>query len=168
MAISMFCEGGHFVLLPAHCAQAFGSSKRGVKAFSLLFSCFGTCSLSTGLISALLHNVASDPYLHMFQISMMLTLMALILLIHYSNFIDEEHKQRENYEKEQEMQWNQDDCFKRVNYDLKLQSCQNMALLVTPKDSIFAKNLKPVNSDTVSITSETTQNTLEANRARYL
>jgi len=44
--ISIFCEGGHFVLLPAHCAKVFGSSQRGIKAFSLIFSCFGLSSLS--------------------------------------------------------------------------------------------------------------------------
>lgn len=66
MAISMFCEGGHFVLLPSHCAQVFGSSKRGVKAFSLLFSCFGMCSLSGGLISARLQEWTDDPFRHLF------------------------------------------------------------------------------------------------------
>jgi hypothetical protein len=30
VTISIFCEGGHFVLLPSHCATVFGSNKRGV------------------------------------------------------------------------------------------------------------------------------------------
>lgn len=56
MAVSMFCEGGHFVLLPSHCAQLFGSSKRGVQAFSMLFSCFGLSSLAGSVLSGYLQG----------------------------------------------------------------------------------------------------------------
>lgn len=30
VCLSMFCEGGHFVLLPSHCADVYKSSKKGV------------------------------------------------------------------------------------------------------------------------------------------
>ena len=30
VALSVFCEGGHFVLLPAHCVEVFGSTQAGV------------------------------------------------------------------------------------------------------------------------------------------
>jgi len=50
MALSMFCEGAHFVLLPAHCATIFGSSKCGVQAYSYMFSCFGLSSVAGGIL----------------------------------------------------------------------------------------------------------------------
>lgn len=86
-AISIFCEGGHFVLLPSHCAQVFGSSKRGVKAFSYLFSSFGICSLSGGLLAAKLQEKTSDPFRHIIQISQLLTIIAFVILMYYNNVI---------------------------------------------------------------------------------
>lgn len=50
VSLSIFCEGGHFTLLPSHCAEVFGSSKRGVQAFSYLFSCFGLSSIVGGVV----------------------------------------------------------------------------------------------------------------------
>ena len=90
MAISMFCEGGHFVLLPSHCAQVFGSSKRGVKAFSYLFSSFGICSLSGGLLSAKLQEMTSDPFKHIIQISQLLTIIALCTLSYYNKVLSDQ------------------------------------------------------------------------------
>lgn len=81
MAISMFCEGGHFVLLPSHCAQLFGSSKRGVQAFSLLFSCFGFSSLSGSLLSGYLQERECNPYRKIFGLSALLTLLAMVILV---------------------------------------------------------------------------------------
>jgi len=49
-AFTMFCEGGHFVLVPSHCAQIFNSSKRGVQVFSYLFSCFGLSSIAGSIV----------------------------------------------------------------------------------------------------------------------
>ena len=45
VSLSVFCEGGHFVLLPAHCCEVFGGPAAGVQVFSYLFSCFGLSSI---------------------------------------------------------------------------------------------------------------------------
>lgn len=87
MAVSMFCEGGHFVLLPSHCAQLFGSSKRGVQAFSMLFSCFGLSSLSGSLLSGYLQEQGYDPYEKMLDLSTLLTFVAMITLVYYDKLL---------------------------------------------------------------------------------
>jgi len=87
MAISMFCEGGHFVLMPAHCADIFGSSARGVKAFSFLFSSFGICSLFGGLLSGKIQEMTNEPFKHIVQISQILSIIAMVTLVYYGNVL---------------------------------------------------------------------------------
>lgn len=88
VALSMFCEGGHFVLLPSHCAQLFGSSKRGVQAFSVLFSCFGLSSLAGSLLNGYLQARGTDPYNKMFALSTLLTLIAKLTLVYYDRLLE--------------------------------------------------------------------------------
>lgn len=84
----MFCEGGHFVLVPSHCAQLFGSSKRGVQAFSVLFSCFGLSSLAGSLLNSYLQARHCDPYNKMFALSTLLTIIAKITLVYYDRLLE--------------------------------------------------------------------------------
>lgn len=80
----MFCEGGHFVLLPAHCAQLFASSEQGVFAYSILFSCYGLSSLTGSLLTWFLQQKENDPYNKMFMISALLNLVAMFTLAYYN------------------------------------------------------------------------------------
>ena len=83
VSISIFCEGGHFVLLPSHCATVFGSNKRGVQAFSFMFSCFGFSSIFGGLLTNyILKN--EYGYQTVFNLAAAMNLVALIILLSYS------------------------------------------------------------------------------------
>jgi hypothetical protein len=92
MAISMFCEGAHFVLLPAHCAKIFGSSKRGVQAYSYMFSCFGLSSVMGSILIGYLQDAKSvqDPYMIIFCLAAILTMFALIILGYYNRILNRE------------------------------------------------------------------------------
>lgn len=59
-AVTMFCEGGHFVLVPSHCAHIYKSSKRGVQVFAYLFSCFGFSSIAGSVVSNWVLNYAKS------------------------------------------------------------------------------------------------------------
>ena len=50
VSLIVFCEGGHFVMLPAHCASVFETAEIGLRAFGYMFSCFGTSCLCGVLV----------------------------------------------------------------------------------------------------------------------
>lgn len=94
VALTFFCEGGHFVLLPAHCADVFGSTEKGVKAFSFLFSCFGLSSIMGGVVQNVLLSIGEnddsfDAYDWLFKIAAALTVLAMVILISYSKLLAE-------------------------------------------------------------------------------
>ena len=83
VSISVFCEGGHFVLLPAHCCEVFGGPAAGVQVFSYLFSCFGLSSIGGSIVQNVLINSLTEPYRALFGIAAVLNLLALLLLAFY-------------------------------------------------------------------------------------
>lgn len=108
MVLSIFCEGGHFVLLPSHCVQIFKTSQNGIKVFSYLFSCFGLSSIIGSLISNEIliktknndQRDFKDPYFYIFTISILLNILSGIVLTYYKKLICE--SQNDNFLKYQE------------------------------------------------------------------
>jgi len=88
----MFCEGGHFVLVPSHCAQIFNSSKKGVQVFSYLISCFAFSSLSGSFVSSYILKLAEDSevdgYSVIFMLASLMNVSALIVLISYTHLLN--------------------------------------------------------------------------------
>ena len=111
MAVSIFCEGGHFVLMSSNCAQVFGSSKRGVKAFSLLFSSFGLCSFFSGLVCGKMQSSLEDPFKHVIQVAQLLTTLAILNLICYDRILKTQSGNSDD------PVLVTDDLFKRINSD---------------------------------------------------
>lgn len=98
----MFCEGGHFVLVPSHCAQIFNSSKKGVQMFSYLISAFAFSSLSGSFVSTFILNKAQeyemDGYSIIFSLSSVMNASALIILFSYNNLLNSQ-KDPNNFER---------------------------------------------------------------------
>ena len=88
----MFCEGAHFVLLPAHCAKIFGSSKRGVQAYSYMFSCFGLSSVMGSILIGYLQDAkgVQDPYMIIFVLAAVLTGFTMMILGYYNRILNRE------------------------------------------------------------------------------
>lgn len=95
-SISMFCEGGHFVLVPSHCAQIFNSSKKGVQAFSYLFSCFGFSSIAGSFVSSYILNKckdsSTDGYYVIFLLASFMNVIALSTLVSYNKVLQQAEK----------------------------------------------------------------------------
>ena len=89
-SLSIFCEGGHFVLLPSHCAQVYHSSKKGVKVYSLLVSCFGLSSICGSLFTSLMLETFSKrvAFEYTFAVACAMNIIAIPLLISYSKIIN--------------------------------------------------------------------------------
>jgi hypothetical protein len=81
ICISIFCEGGHFALVPSHCGYAFGPDL-GIEVYSYLFACFGLSSL-TGSIIAKYLITTPETYMYLFLIAAGLNLLTLVLLYFY-------------------------------------------------------------------------------------
>lgn len=94
VCLSMFCEGGHFVLLPSHCADVYKSSKKGVQVFSYLFSCFGLSSILGSLISGFLVERYENGYQIVFGIATLLNLVSFMVLMRY-DIVIKEHESKE-------------------------------------------------------------------------
>lgn len=88
-SISIFCEGGHFVLLPSHCAKSYDSNEQGVQVYSLLVSCFGLSSISGSLfISIMLNNFdKKTAFEYIFGFATLLNIFGFLSLLSYNKFI---------------------------------------------------------------------------------
>lgn len=100
VALTFWCEGGHFVLLPAHCADVFGSPERGVVAFSYLFSCFGLSSIAGSIVLEILLKIQNDnedfdAYNYLMKAASALTVVAFLVLFCYSAILDKMRRQEE-------------------------------------------------------------------------
>lgn len=83
VSIIIFCEGGHFVLLPAHCATVFETAEIGLRAFGYMFSCFGASCLSGVVIQNILIWTTSDPHKWLFFIAGCFNVVSVVLLLIY-------------------------------------------------------------------------------------
>jgi predicted MFS family arabinose efflux permease len=81
VCISIFCEGGHFALVPSHCGYIFGA-ELGIQVYSFIFSCFGLSSLTGSILAKF---IIKDPhsYLYIFIIAAALNVLCLVLLYFY-------------------------------------------------------------------------------------
>ena len=50
VSTAVFCEGGHFVLLPAHCVEIFKTPEVGLRAYGYMYSCLGLSCVAGGLV----------------------------------------------------------------------------------------------------------------------
>ena len=76
------------MLLPSHCAQVFGSNKKGVQAFSFMFSCFGFSSIAGGLLTNfILEN--NYGYSTIFSVAVAMNVLSIIILVSYQNLSKE-------------------------------------------------------------------------------
>jgi predicted MFS family arabinose efflux permease len=91
-ALTMFCEGGHFVLLPSHCVEIYKSSHVGVQVYSYLFACFGLSSISGTILSSAIVNSSHSVlgFRVVFKIASGLNVISLITLVSYSLLLKRE------------------------------------------------------------------------------
>jgi len=109
----------------------FGSSARGVKAFSFLFSSFGICSLFGGLLSAKLQETTEEPFKHIIQISQVLSIIAIATLIYYGNVL-------KNYDSVNKTVIMEDDEFQRVD-EFEIRQESDVIEMKTSPSNVFVK-----------------------------
>jgi MFS transporter, OFA family, oxalate/formate antiporter len=85
VSTAVFCEGGHFVMLPAQCVEVWKTPEAGMRAYALIYSCLGMSCVAGGLVQNLFIVYTEDSFWWLWIVACLLNLVSLVLLCFYIN-----------------------------------------------------------------------------------
>ena len=101
IALIMFCEGGHFTLVPNVLKKIFGS-QNGTAIYGICFSYTGLCAvLVLFLQEYFLNSDSARSFTLFFLLTGILSLIALVLLL--TVFVEDKYKPKRNHSLTDEM-----------------------------------------------------------------